>query len=99
MKIPTYYNLRNLKVRATATALTAGGIAITVGVVVVVAGLLAGLNHAFAFNGDPLNVLLLRKGLDTEYASSVTKESFRLLKPCPRWPYPRMASPWLRLKL
>jgi putative ABC transport system permease protein len=83
VKIPTYYNLRNLKVRATATALTAGGIAITVGVVVVVAGLLAGLNHAFAFNGDPLNVLLLRKGLDTEYASSVTKESFQIVKTLP----------------
>ncbi len=80
VKIPTYYNIRNLKVRAGATFLTAGGIAITVGVVVAVAGLLAGLNRAFATNGDPLNVLLLRKGLDTEYASSVSKESFQTVK-------------------
>ena len=83
MKIPSYYNFRNLKVRATATALTAGGIAITVGVVVAVAGLLAGLNRALAFNGDPFNVLLLRKGLDSEYASSVSKESFQIVKTLP----------------
>jgi putative ABC transport system permease protein len=83
VKIPSYYNFRNLKVRATATALTAGGIAITVGVVVAVAGLLAGLNRAFAFNGDSFNILLLRKGLDTEYASSVSKESFQVVKTLP----------------
>jgi putative ABC transport system permease protein len=83
VKIPSYYNFRNLRVRASATVLTAGGIAITVGIVIVVAGLVAGLNRAFASNGDPRNLLLLRKGLDTEYASSVTRESFQIVKNLP----------------
>ncbi len=80
MNIPFYYNLRNLKVRAGATALTAAGIAVTVWVAVIVAGMVAGLNRAFATNGDPLNILILRKGLDTEYASSVSKQSFQTVK-------------------
>src|SRR2546421_375811 len=83
MKIPLYYNFRNVRVRKSATLLTVAGIAITVGIVVAVAGLIAGLTRAFASNGDSLNVLLLRKGLTSEYASSVTKESFQIVKTLP----------------
>jgi len=83
MKIPLFYNWRNLKARAGATLLTLGGIAITVSVVVLLSGLLAGLRHAFIANGDPLNLLLLRKGLNTEYASSVTIQQFQTVKNLP----------------
>jgi putative ABC transport system permease protein len=83
VKIPSYYNLRHMKVRAGATLLTAGCIALTVGVIIVVAGLLAGLNRAFVTNGDPQNILLLRKGLDTEYASSVSKDAYQVVKNLP----------------
>ena len=83
MKIPFYYNIRNLRSRTGTTALTIAGIAITVVVIVLLTGLLAGLNRAFVANGDPLNLLLLRKGLDTEYASSVTRESFQTVKSLP----------------
>jgi len=83
MKIPIYYNVRNLKIRKGATVLTSAGIAITVGIVVAVAGLLSGLNRAFEANGESLNVLLLRKGLSTEYASNITKEAFQVVKTRP----------------
>lgn len=84
MKIPFYYNVRNLKIRSSATLLTSAGIAVTVGIVMAVAGLMSGLSHAFVRNGDDLNVLLLRKGLNTEYASNVTKESFQVVKTLPQ---------------
>ena len=80
MKIPLFYNIRNLKTRIGATLLTTMGIAITVGVVVLLSGLLTGLRHAFVANGDPLNLLLLRRGLNTEYASSVTTQQFQTVK-------------------
>lgn len=84
MKIPFYYNLRNIKVRMNATILTAVGIAVTVGIIGAVAGLVAGLNRAFVTNGDPRNVLVLRKGLNTEFASSVSKDSFQTIKNLPQ---------------
>jgi putative ABC transport system permease protein len=83
MKIPLFYNVRNLRTRIGATLLTTAGIAITVSVVVLLSGLLAGLRHAFVASGDPLNLLLLRKGLNTEYASSVTTQQFQAMKSLP----------------
>ncbi|MEO7142711.1 MAG: ABC transporter permease [Bryobacteraceae bacterium] len=80
MAIPITYNLRNLTVRKTTTIMTALGIGLTVAVLVAVLALIAGLKQAFQATGDPLNVLVLRKGATGEINSVVTREVFQDLK-------------------
>ena len=62
MAIPLAYNLRNLTVRKTTTLMTALGIALTVAVLVAVLALVGGLQSAFQASGNPLNILVMRKG-------------------------------------
>ena len=69
MAIPLSYNVRNLRLRKSLTIMTAFGIALTVATAVFIMALLAGLGRAFATTGDPLNVLMLRKGSDSELAA------------------------------
>jgi putative ABC transport system permease protein len=81
--IPITYNLRNLRLRMGATAMTALGIALTVAVAIMIMALLAGLRQAFTSSGDPLNVLVLRKGADAEMQSFFSHETFNDLKSLP----------------
>jgi putative ABC transport system permease protein len=83
MAIPLSYNIRNLIVRKTTTIMTAVGIALTVAVLLAVLALVAGLKSAFASTGDPLHVLVLRKGGNAELTSIVTQESFQVIKAFP----------------
>jgi putative ABC transport system permease protein len=83
MAIPLSYNIRNLIVRKTTTIMTAVGIALTVAVLLAVLALVAGLKSAFASTGDPLHVLVLRKGGNAELSSIVTQESFQVIKAFP----------------
>src|SRR5579884_748454 len=83
MAIPISYNVRNLVVRKTSTLMTAAGIAMTVAVLLAVFGLNAGLRKAFAAEGDPRNVLVLRKGGTAELTSLFTPEQFQIVKNFP----------------
>ena len=69
MSIPLAYNLRNLVVRKTTTIMTALGIALTVAVLLAILALVNGLRSTLAVSGDPLHVLVLRKGSDSELVS------------------------------
>jgi putative ABC transport system permease protein len=80
MKIPFAYNLRNLVVRKTTTLMTVAGIALTVAVLVSSLALVEGLRATFANTGNPLQILVLRKGSNSELGSSVSRESFALLR-------------------
>lgn len=66
MAIPISYNIRNLKLRKGLTIMTALGIALTVTTAIFLMALLAGLKRAFVSSGNPLNVLVLRKGSEAE---------------------------------
>src|SRR6185312_11712684 len=66
MSIPLSYNLRNLVVRKTTTLMTALGIALTVAVLLAILALVDGLATTLASSGDPLQVLVLRKGSESE---------------------------------
>jgi putative ABC transport system permease protein len=83
MAIPLSYNLRNLVVRKTTTLMTAAGIAMTVGVLLAVLGLVSGLTSAFATSGDPLRVLVMRQGGTAELTSVVTQSQFQIIKAFP----------------
>lgn len=79
MNIPLTYNFRNLVVRKTVTMMTVAGIALTVAVLVSSLALVKGLRDTFANTGNPLQILVLRKGGSSELGSSVSRESYELL--------------------
>jgi putative ABC transport system permease protein len=83
MAIPVSYNLRNLVVRKTTTVVTALGIALTVAVLLAVLALVNGLRTAFQSSGNPLQVLVMRKGSTAELSSAITREVFQDLKSMP----------------
>ncbi len=83
MAIPLSYNLRNLAIRKTTTIMTAAGIALTVAVLLAILGLVSGLQKAFASTGDPLHVLVMRKGGNSELTSLLTQEQFQVVKSFP----------------
>src|SRR5713226_9587205 len=80
MAIPLSYNLRNLVVRKTTTLITALGIALTVAVLLAVLALVNGLRTAFQSSGNPLQILVMRKGSNAELNSGVTPQVFQDLK-------------------
>ena len=84
MAIPLSYNVRNLRLRKGLTIMTALGIALTVATAIFIMALLAGLNRAFGSTGDPLNVLVLRKGSTSELAAGgVSRDAMQTLKDLP----------------
>jgi putative ABC transport system permease protein len=80
MKIPISYNIRNLIARRTTTIMTALGIALTVAVLLSVFALVEGLRSSLVSTGDPLNLLVTRKGSTAELNSSMTQEQFQIIK-------------------
>jgi putative ABC transport system permease protein len=83
MAIPIKYNIRNMKLRRGLTVMTALGIALTVTTAVFIMALLAGLDKAFRSTGNPLNVLVLRKGSTSELTGPFPAEDFQTLKTLP----------------
>jgi putative ABC transport system permease protein len=83
MAIPISYNIRNMILRKRLTLMTALGIALTVMTAVFLMMLLAGMQKAFVSSGDPLNVLVMRKGSTSELAGGFTKDKLPVLKELP----------------
>jgi putative ABC transport system permease protein len=80
MAIPLAYNLRNLVVRKTTTIMTALGIALTVAVLLAMMAMITGLRTSLTSSGDPLNVLVLRKGAGAELVSIMSPQSYQDIK-------------------
>jgi putative ABC transport system permease protein len=80
MAIPIAYNFRNLVVRKTTTVMTALGIGLTVAVLVADLALVNGLKQAFQSTGNPLQVLVLRKGGTAEVSSAMSRAVYQDLK-------------------
>lgn len=83
MAIPIAYNFRNLVVRKTTTIMTALGIALTVAVLLAILAMLHGLRTSLESSGDPLHVMVLRKGANSELVSNFTRTGFQILKEKP----------------
>ena len=83
MAIPISYNIRNLRLRKGLTVMTALGIALTVTTVIFLMALVAGLDRAFVSSGSPLNVLVLRKGSESELTGGFDASLFPTLKTLP----------------
>jgi len=83
MAIPISYNVRNLRLRKGLTVMTALGIALTVTTAIFLMALIAGLNRAFVSSGNPLNVLVLRKGSEAELSGGFDASLYPTLKTLP----------------
>lgn len=80
MAIPLKYNLRNLIVRRTTTLTTALSITLTVAVFLVLMALAGGLETSLTSTGNPLNVLIMREGANSEAVSIVDHDSYQVIK-------------------
>jgi putative ABC transport system permease protein len=83
MKIPFVYNVRSVMQRPVSTALTALGIGLVVAVFVAMLALANGFIAALVKTGSSDNVLLLRRGADSELSSSVPREAIGILSASP----------------
>ncbi len=73
MRIPIMYNLRSLQGRPVSTAFTALGIGLVVAVFVAMLALANGFAVALTSTGSDQNVLVLRKGADSEMSSGLSR--------------------------
>lgn len=73
MAIPLSYIARNLWTRRLTTALTAGGLALVVFVFATVLMLDAGLKKTLVSTGEADNVVVIRKGAETEVQSAIDR--------------------------
>ena len=80
MAIPIAYNFRNLVVRKTTTLMTALGIALTVATLLAILALVNGLRVTLTASGDPLRIIVLRQGADSELVSNFVRTQFQDLK-------------------
>lgn len=81
--IPMKYTFRNLFTRKLTTALTVTGIALVVFVFTAVLMLAYGLQKTLVSTGSPNNVIMLRKGSDSELMSGMSQELGRLASTLP----------------
>ena len=73
MLIPFRYNLRSLRVRWVTTLVTAVSVGLSVTVFVAVMALAEGLREVFVTTGEPLNLLVIRQGSQTETNSIIER--------------------------
>jgi ABC-type lipoprotein release transport system permease subunit len=83
MKIPFVYNLRSVTQRPVSTALTALGIALVVAVFIAMLALANGFIAALVQTGSADNVLLLRRGADSELSSGIPREAISIIAASP----------------
>ncbi|MDQ6888571.1 MAG: ABC transporter permease [Gemmatimonadota bacterium] len=83
MKIPFVYNYRSVRQRPVSTALTALGIGLVVAVFVAMLALANGFIAALAQSGSPDNVLLLRRGADSELSSGIPRDAVSIISAFP----------------
>jgi putative ABC transport system permease protein len=84
MALPLNYIARNLWVRRLTTVLTAGGMALVVFVFAAALMLDAGLRATLVATGSANNVLVFRKGAQSEVQSSVAREQAALIEALPQ---------------
>ena len=83
MKIPVSYNVRSVLQRPVSTALTALGVALVVAVFIGTLALANGFRAALVRTGSAANVLLLRRGADSELSSGLPRDAVSIIAASP----------------
>jgi putative ABC transport system permease protein len=78
--IPIQYNVRYLRTRWKGTVVTAVTFGLVVAIFVVVMALAQGLDRAFVTTGDPLNLIVMRPGVQSEMQSFVTNQQYQVVR-------------------
>src|SRR5258708_9760150 len=80
MAVPFKYTRRSLFVRRVSNLMTAGAIAIVVGVFVAAMAMVGGLDSAIKDTSSPDNLIVIRRGADSESTSLITLDQLDALK-------------------
>jgi ABC-type antimicrobial peptide transport system permease subunit len=80
MILPLSYSLRNLTARPARSLMTAGVVALVVVACSLFLGLISSLRRTLVSSGDPLNLVVMRKGSDNDGASQLPLEAFQAIK-------------------
>ncbi len=75
--IPIKYNVRNLRVRWVTTLMTVIATGWVVWATVLTFGMTEGIEHALRISGDPLDIIVMRKGSDSETSSAIEAQTAR----------------------
>src|ERR1051325_4686413 len=78
------YNLRSMLVRKGTAAMTAGGIAMVVAVVVMTLAIAQGFRLTLISSGQVDNAIVLRKGATSETVSAVTRQQVPIIEAMPQ---------------
>lgn len=84
MRLPLAYSLRNLRARKLTTVLTAGGMALVVFVFATVLMLEEGLRQTLVETGSADNVIVIRRGSETEVQSGVERAQAAVVESLPQ---------------
>src|SRR5216110_1767585 len=84
MRVPITYIVRNLFARRLTTALTAGGMALVVYVFATVLMLSAGLEATLVATGQDDNVIVIRRGAQTEVQSGIDRTQASIVESMPK---------------
>lgn len=80
MAIPIVYNVRSVFRRPAASLTTIVGVGFTVAILIGALALASGFHAALVSSGSPGNVLVLRKGADSEISSGLSRDVVDILK-------------------
>lgn len=80
MTLPPSYALKNVTARPTRSLMTAGVIALVVVACTLFLGLISSLRRTLVSSGEPLNLVVMRKGSDNDGSSQLTLEAFQAIK-------------------
>lgn len=83
MAVPLRYNLRNLIERKGTTLMTAVGIGLTVAVLITSVAMTNGMKAVFSGTGHPRQVIVLRKGTDSELNSQIKEDWYQVIRRTP----------------
>ena len=84
MRIPLIYNIRSVMQRPVSTAFTALGIALVVAVFVAMLALANGFASALTKTGGDDNILVMRKGADSELSSGISRADMNIIASFPQ---------------
>ena len=83
MALPFSYNVRNVFQRPVSTMTTVIGIALTVAIFVGALALASGFRAALSSTGGSDNIIVLRKGADSEISSGINRDAANILRAHP----------------
>lgn len=80
MPLPLSYSVRNVVARPARSAMTVGIIALVVVACSLFLGLISSLKRTVVSTGDPMNLVVMRKGSDNDGSSQLSLEAFQAIR-------------------